>query len=46
MSGESRHDFVDSDLLRSIEGSGVGFRVATTLLGLVILTGWVLFGRQ
>ena len=46
MSGETQHEFVDSDLLRSIEGSGVGFRVATTALLIVILTGWVFFGRQ
>jgi molybdopterin-containing oxidoreductase family membrane subunit len=39
-------DFADQDLLRSIEGSGVGFRVASSLLLLVILGGWVLFGRQ
>jgi molybdopterin-containing oxidoreductase family membrane subunit len=46
MSGETQHEFVDSDLLRSIEESGVGFRVATTALLIVILTGWVFFGRQ
>ncbi len=34
------------DLLRSVEEPGLGFRVATTLLGLVILSAWVLFGRQ
>jgi Ni/Fe-hydrogenase subunit HybB-like protein len=38
--------FEDRDLLRSIEDSGVGFRVATSLLLLVLLTGWVIFGRQ
>ncbi|MEJ2085968.1 MAG: polysulfide reductase NrfD [Acidobacteriota bacterium] len=38
--------FEDRDLLRSIEDSGVGFRVATGLLLLVLLTGWVIFGRQ
>jgi molybdopterin-containing oxidoreductase family membrane subunit len=35
-----------SDLLRPIEGRSAGFRVAFTLLALVILGGWVLFGRQ
>ncbi len=40
-------DAVDvSDLLRSVEGPGTGFRVASTLLILVILGGWVIFGRQ
>ena len=39
-------DFEDRDLLRSIEGAGLGFRVTTTLLLLVIFGGWVLFGRQ
>ena len=40
-------DAVDvSDLLRSVERPGTGFRVATTLLILVILGGWVVFGRQ
>ena len=33
-------------MLRSIEEAGVGFRVATGLLLLVILGGWVIFGRQ
>jgi molybdopterin-containing oxidoreductase family membrane subunit len=42
----ARDDFEDSDLLRSIECSGAGFRVTTTLLLLVILTCWVLFSRQ
>ncbi|MDH3402688.1 MAG: polysulfide reductase NrfD [Acidobacteriota bacterium] len=41
-----KHEFVDGDLLRSIEQSGVGFRVATTVLGLTVLTAWVLFSRQ
>jgi molybdopterin-containing oxidoreductase family membrane subunit len=41
-----KHEFVDGDLLRSIEQSGVGFRVATTALGLAVLTAWVFFGRQ
>jgi Ni/Fe-hydrogenase subunit HybB-like protein len=36
----------DEALLASIENSGVGFRVTFTLLGLVILTGWVIFRRQ
>lgn len=39
-------EFEDSDLLRPIEESGVGFRVATSLLLLVILGGWVIFSRQ
>jgi len=39
-------DFEDSDLLRSVEQSGVGFRVTSTLLLLVLLGGWVIFGRQ
>jgi hypothetical protein len=40
-------DAVDvSDLLRSVERPGSGFRVATTLLLLVLLGGWVIFGRQ
>ena len=38
--------FQDADLLRSIEGAGTGFRVTSTLLLLVILGGWVIFGRQ
>ena len=38
--------FEDADHLRSVEESGVGFRVATTLLILVILGGWVIFSRQ
>ncbi len=41
-----KHEFVDEDLLRSIEQSGVGFRVATTALGLAVLTAWALFSRQ
>lgn len=39
-------EFEDRDLLRSVEDAGVGFRVVSTLLCLVILTGWVIFGRQ
>ncbi|MGB5878893.1 MAG: NrfD/PsrC family molybdoenzyme membrane anchor subunit, partial [Thermoanaerobaculia bacterium] len=39
-------EFEDSDLLRPIEESGVGFRVTSSLLLLVLLTGWVIFGRQ
>jgi len=35
-----------TDLLRPIEEPGAGFRVIFTLLALVILGGWVLFGRQ
>ena len=38
--------FKDEALLRSIEQSGAGFRVATTTLLLVILAFWVLFSRQ
>ena len=38
--------FQDTDLLRSIEGAGVRFRVTSTMLLLVILGGWVIFGRQ
>jgi hypothetical protein len=35
-------DAVDvSDLLRSVEKPGSGFRVATTLLLMAILGGWV-----
>ena len=36
----------DLVLLRPIESSGVGFRVSTSLLLLLILGVWVLFGRQ
>jgi molybdopterin-containing oxidoreductase family membrane subunit len=39
-------EFQDTDLLRSIEGAGVGFRVTFTLLALVIMGCWVAFGRQ
>jgi len=39
-------EFEDSDLLRSVEASGLGFRVSFTLLALVILGGWALFSRQ
>ncbi len=39
-------DFQDASLLKPIEQSGAGFRVATSLLLLVILTGWVFFSRQ
>jgi molybdopterin-containing oxidoreductase family membrane subunit len=46
MSDKERNEFIDDDLLRSIEQSGVGFRVASTLLILVILGGWMLFSRQ
>ncbi len=35
-----------SDLLRPIEESGLRFRVTFTLLALVILGAWVVFGRQ
>jgi len=36
----------DRDLLRPIEEAGVGFRVTSGLLILLILGAWVLFGRQ
>jgi molybdopterin-containing oxidoreductase family membrane subunit len=39
-------EFEDSDILRPIEESGIGFRVTSSLLLLVLLTGWVIFGRQ
>jgi Ni/Fe-hydrogenase subunit HybB-like protein len=39
-------DLEDADLLRPIEEAGVGFRVTSGLLLLVILGGWVLFSRQ
>ncbi len=45
-SGTASTDFEDADLLRSVEGAGTRFRVTTTLLLLVIMGGWVLFGRQ
>ncbi|KAB2968986.1 MAG: polysulfide reductase [Thermoanaerobaculia bacterium] len=38
--------FEDRDLLRPIEEAGLGFRVTVTLLALVILGGWALYGRQ
>jgi molybdopterin-containing oxidoreductase family membrane subunit len=38
--------FEDRDLLRSVVQSGARFRVTFTLLLLVILGCWVLFGRQ
>ncbi|NIM02339.1 MAG: polysulfide reductase, partial [Acidobacteria bacterium] len=44
-SGVERHS-EDLELLRPIEQPGVGFRVSTTLLLMVILGGWVLFSRQ
>jgi len=44
--GSEAPPFEDSDLLRSIEESGPGFRVVSTLLLLTLLAGWVLFGRQ
>jgi molybdopterin-containing oxidoreductase family membrane subunit len=40
------HDVEDAELLRPIEEAGVGFRVASGFLLLVILAGWLLFGRQ
>jgi len=49
MSNENKDaaaDFEDAEILRPIEQSGVGFRVATTMLLLVILGAWVIFGRQ
>lgn len=39
-------DFEDADLLRPIEEAGLGFRVTSTLLIMVILAGWVIFSRQ
>ena len=39
-------DLEDAQLLRPIEEAGVGFRVTSGLLLLVILGGWVLFSRQ
>ncbi len=44
--GGTEADFPDQVLLRPIEGGGGGFRVAFTLLTLVLLAGWILFGRQ
>jgi len=41
-----RSDFQDYALIRPIEEGGAGFRVAFTLLTLVLLGGWVLFSRQ
>ncbi|MFH1764256.1 MAG: NrfD/PsrC family molybdoenzyme membrane anchor subunit [Gemmatimonadota bacterium] len=41
-----RAGFQDYDLIRPIEEGGAGFRVAFTLLTLVLLAGWVLFSRQ
>lgn len=38
--------FEDEDILRPIEHPGTGFRVTTTLLLMVILGAWVIFGRQ
>ncbi len=38
--------YADQELLRSVEQSGAGFRVASTLLLLVLLAGWLLFSRQ
>lgn len=39
-------EFEDEQLLRPILHSGAGFRVTTTLLLMVILGAWVIFGRQ
>jgi molybdopterin-containing oxidoreductase family membrane subunit len=44
--GTGLKHFEDADLLRSVEESGVGFRVTSTLLLLALLTAWVIFGRQ
>ena len=41
-----RTGFRDYDLIRPIEEGGAGFRVAFTLLTLILLAGWVLFSRQ
>lgn len=40
------NDFQDAQLLRPIEHSGAGMRVATSALLFVILAGWVIFSRQ
>ncbi len=42
----AEHEFEDRDLLRPIEESGVGFRVASGALLFAILGGWVIFSRQ
>ncbi len=42
----ARADFEDHTLVRPIEEGGAGFRVAFTVLTLVLLAGWMLFGRQ
>ena len=41
-----RTGFRDYALIRPIEEGGAGFRVAFTLLTLILLAGWVLFSRQ
>jgi Ni/Fe-hydrogenase subunit HybB-like protein len=46
VAGPSHDEIEERELLRPIEEAGLGFRVTTTLLALVILGGWVLFGRQ
>jgi len=46
MSAAGTSDDQDLELLRPIEEAGVGFKVTTTLLLLVILGGWVIFSRQ
>ena len=44
--GSPVDEFQDTDLLRSIEESGIHFRVTATLIFLVIVGCWVLFRRQ
>ncbi len=49
MNTATRHEtaeFGDAQLLAPIEQSGAGFRVASSLLLLILLAGWVVFGRQ
>ncbi len=49
MNTATRHEtaeFGDVQLLAPIEQSGAGFRVASSLLLLILLAGWVVFGRQ
>jgi molybdopterin-containing oxidoreductase family membrane subunit len=42
----SEQHFEDAELLRPILESGTGFRVISTLLLLIILGCWMIFGRQ
>ena len=41
---DDSHD--EDELLRAVEEHGVGFKVTFTLLGMVILFCWAIFGRQ